>query len=131
MKAFTIIAAFSILVTAIVAANTFCRCENQKDLSYLIFSITDDIKQEFHTAVPDAKYSRLDCSFCSKVHCQYQFNKQLQDDGNTGENIKKPALLEITVDCFKRESKRDQFIIYGFLSLVFGLLAYAVYSNYR
>lgn len=106
--------AYILALAGICAAQTFCRCEDQRDLSYYLFTVTDEIKQELSDRYPDSRVSS-DCSYCSKLTCQYLLEKN--DSGNL-------KLHEISVNCFKRESARDKFIIYGFILLAVGLVVY-------
>lgn len=100
-------------------AESFCRCEDEKDLSYLVFRIDEDWKSFFIDKLSEKNdeqnndYYSNDCSFCTKINCQAAFNK----------NENKEALLyDLKVSCFQRESLRDKLIVYGFFLLVFGLL---------
>lgn len=104
-----------LFVFPIVLAQTFCRCEDQQDLSYLLFVISEDFKTGIHGAFPDAKF-HSDCSYCSKIVCQHQFERNV-------------PLQEILVNCFKRESSRDMFVIYGFFLLIVALLVYPLISK--
>lgn len=113
---------FSIFLLIVgIYAQTFCRCENEQDLSYLLLVIDDEIKQEFQSKFPDINY-HSDCSYCSKLHCQYNFEKNNDN--------KQVSLHELNVNCFKRESSRDKLVIYGFISLTVSLLFYPLISQF-
>ncbi|KAF9550551.1 hypothetical protein EC957_000225 [Mortierella hygrophila] len=59
------------------------------------------------------------CGSCTKKYCLDMNSDMCKDVGTGGGD-------ELTTICFERDSYKDQFIVYLFLTITFGLLGFAV-----
>ncbi|KAL6449963.1 hypothetical protein SBY92_000748 [Candida maltosa Xu316] len=64
------------------------------------------------------------CKLCTQEYCLSQ-EDQLEG-GGTEDSPK-----DIIISCFQVESFKESFVIYLFLTIVFGLMSYAIYSGIR
>ncbi|PFH61626.1 hypothetical protein XA68_16801 [Ophiocordyceps unilateralis] len=126
--------AFAAIIAAVSAASgpTFCKCTcfknstiiplgpasqfkdpASKSPSLLLRSLGDD------RPAPDRRSASTSCSECTKAFCLSQgidFCKEAKD-----ENV-------ITM-CFQRVSNKDRFIVWGFILVTLGLLAWAAFKR--
>ncbi|KAF8942396.1 hypothetical protein BGZ47_006533 [Haplosporangium gracile] len=81
-------------------------------------------QQKFIVTLPrDTQYpvfggSSKACGSCTKIFC-LDTNPNMCKDVGTGEGD------ELITTCFERDSYKDQFIVYLFLTITFGLLGFA------
>ncbi|ODV61844.1 uncharacterized protein ASCRUDRAFT_75115 [Ascoidea rubescens DSM 1968] len=120
-------------IASCYAYQSYCRCQCNSDDNYLLMEITDELKNDILKSNEQLKASdpsltftedfKKDCSFCSKKLCKESVDK----DGNT--ICKKTVINEIVINCFERESLKDQVVIYSFIIITIVLLIWALLSR--
>lgn len=98
MKVLSLISLFIAVLGFSELYQSFCKC--QCESSYKVIPITEELVRDV---------SGKDCSICTKDFCLS--NKYCELD---------PTVAT----CFQRGSFKDQFIVYGFLTVVIGLLGF-------